>query len=118
MLRRGIYVALAKKGEGQRTDTGAFTMRTLSILSAAAAMLGATTASADPAQRTFSRDGRTYTYTQTVRDDGTTVIEGREVATAGKFRLTVANGRVTGISNGRPVSFRAPAAGTAMLAAN
>ena len=87
-------------------------MRT-AIITTITASLFATAAAAQTSEpRTFSRDGRTYSYTQTTLADGKTVIEGQELATAGRFRLVVANGRVSGTSNGRPVSFRAPAIAT------
>lgn len=65
-------------------------------------------ASADTAERTFTRDGHTYVYTTTERDNGRVLIEGKEVGAATRFRLLVDGDRVSGQANGRPVSFRAP----------
>jgi hypothetical protein len=54
---------------------------------------------------TFERDGYTYVYT-TKEKGGATILAGKRYPGAEVFRLVVENGRVRGISNGRPVSFR------------
>lgn len=92
-------------------------MRLFTIAAAVTAMIPAI-ASADTAQRTFSRDGHTYVYTTTARDHGRTLIEGREVGASTRFRLLVDGDRVSGQANGRPVSFRAPQPLIATGAAN
>ncbi len=73
----------------------------------AAALLPAVAAAA-PAERSFSRDGHTYVYTMSANDDGTTLIQGHEVGSNARFRLTVDGTRVSGQANGRAVSFRTP----------
>lgn len=94
-------------------------MRTLSILAAAATALISTVGVAQSAPRQFTRDGHTYVYTTSVNRAGKTVIEGRELGSATHFRLLVNGDRVSGQSNGYPVSFRAPAGVTATtLSAN
>ncbi|MCW2382076.1 MULTISPECIES: hypothetical protein [unclassified Sphingobium] len=60
---------------------------------------------AKEAEKTFTHEGVSYSYTVTELGDSRRVIEGR--ATPGStFRLTVAKGRVIGSANGMPVSFR------------
>lgn len=82
-------------------------MRKSTIFTAAAAALISTMGmAAEPAQQSFTRDGRTYVYTATARDDGKTLIEGYQAGSRAKFRLLVAGDRVRGMSNGFPVSFR------------
>ena len=95
-------------------------MRTLSILAAAATALIATAGMAQaPGQRQFTRDGHTYVYSTSAAPNGKVLIAGREVGSATRFRLLVDGDRVSGYSNGYPVSFRAPAGSTiASIAAN
>lgn len=94
-------------------------MRTITIFAAAAAALISTMGmAAEPAQQTFTRDGHTYVYTQTQRQDGRTVIEGREVGSNSRFRLLVNGNRVTGHANGFPVAFRASPVATTVASAN
>lgn len=94
-------------------------MRKTSILAAAAAALISTMGmAAEPAQQSFTRDGRTYVYTSTTRDDGKVLIEGHQAGSRAKFRLLVAGDRVTGMSNGFPVSFRTDAPVTGSSVAN
>lgn len=95
-------------------------MRILSFVLAAVAataLISSATIAGEPEQQTFTRDGRTYVYTTTAKDDGRTVIEGRQLGSPARFRLLVKGDRVTGFSNGYPVSFRAsqamPATGVA-----
>lgn len=59
---------------------------------------------AETATTSFERDGYTYVYT-TKEKDGATILAGKRYPGAESFRLVVENGRVRGISNGRPVSF-------------
>ena len=82
-------------------------MRSLTILAAAAAVLLPATAFAATGERSFTRDGHTYVYTLTPNGDGTTLIQGHEVGSDSRFRLTVNGTRVSGQANGRTVSFRA-----------
>lgn len=83
-------------------------MRFLNLAIAAATLLGAASAAsaADPAQRSFTRDGHTYVYTRTQNDAGHTVLAGRELGSNARFNLVVKGDLVTGYSNGRPVRFR------------
>ena len=60
----------------------------------------------DAAQRTFTRDGDTYTYT-TVNKGKYVVISGR-AASGGTFQLQVRGDHITGFSRGVPVSFTVP----------
>lgn len=60
---------------------------------------------AETATTTFERDGYTYVYTSREKD-GATILAGKRYPGAESFRLVVENGRVRGISNGRPVSFK------------
>lgn len=94
-------------------------MRKTSIFAAAAAALISTMGmAAEPAPQSFTRDGRTYVYTATTRDDGKVLIEGHQTGSRAKFRLLVAGDRVTGMSNGFPVSFRTAAPVIASSVAN
>ena len=69
-------------------------------------------------QHRFTRDGVTYVYTQRV-DGERTVLDGRSLPSGSAFRLTVQNGRVSGVSGGVPVAFQAPtaASGSAVITA-
>lgn len=82
-------------------------MRKISIAAALSAALISTIGMAQEPAHRFTRDGATYVYTKTALPDGRTVLEGRRVS-GGTFRLVVDGNRVTGKSNGVPVSFRAP----------
>lgn len=93
-------------------------MRTVSILTAAAALISTMGMAAEPAQQTFTRDGHTYVYSTSAREGGRTLIEGREVGSASRFRLLVDGNRVTGHANGYPVSFRTQTPLTALASAN
>ena len=78
---------------------------TKTIFAAAAAAL--TLASpALASERSFTRDGVTYSYT-TVDQGDARVLEGR-ASQGSKFRLVVRNGWVQGNVGGKPVSYRAP----------
>ncbi|PZQ60050.1 MAG: hypothetical protein DI544_09295 [Sphingomonas taxi] len=90
-------------------------MMRLLILFAAAALMPA---AVQAAERTFTRDGHTYVYSTSTRDDGRTLIEGHEVGSAARFRLLVDGTRVAGQANGHPVSFRTsrPLGGDAAIA--
>ena len=96
-------------------------MRILPFLAAASAALVSTVGIAQsPAEQRFTRDGRTYVYTTAAREDGRTLIVGREINTNARFRLLVKDDQVSGYSNGVPVRFRAeaPAAPATMAASN
>lgn len=88
------------------------------VAAAATALISTVGIAAEPAQQTFTRDGRTYVYTTTTRADGKTLIEGHQAGSRAKFRLIVAGDRVTGVSNGFPVSFRTAGSAGTTLAAN
>jgi hypothetical protein len=60
-----------------------------------------------PAKQTFTRDGETYVYTTTQRT-GYTLISGRSLTTGATFSLNVRGKRVSGVTNGKPVSFVMP----------
>ena len=83
-------------------------MRQIKIIAAAAAAALISTAgiAAEPVQQSVTRDGHTYVYTQTARDNGKILVEGHEVGSREKFRLLVDGDRVRGTTNGYPVSFR------------
>ncbi len=91
---------------------------TMFAAAAAAALISTMGMAAETNEQSFTRDGHTYVYTTTARADGRTVIQGREVGSAQRFRLLVKNGRVTGQANGFPVSFRASEAPVAVASAN
>lgn len=57
----------------------------------------------------FTYNGASYRYTVTPAGHGRRVIEGRNLATGGRFRFLVDGDRVEGVSDGRQVAFRAPA---------
>lgn len=86
----------------------------LKTIFAAATLIAATAtpALADEAH-TFTRDGETYAYTQTVKADRTE-IDGRVLSSGSTFHLTVHGSRVTGIASGIPVSFVMPKPGAAV----
>jgi hypothetical protein len=91
---------------------------TIALAAAATALISTVGIAGAPEQQSFTRDGRTYVYTTATREDGRTVIEGRQVGSPSRFRLLVNGDRVTGTSNGFPVSFRAPQAAGATAVAN
>lgn len=68
-----------------------------------AAALFAVPAAATAGERSFSRDGVTYTYTS-ARKGESTVISGR-TSTGSAYRLTVRGKRVAGLVGGTPVAF-------------
>lgn len=72
------------------------------IFTALALVSSAAPAFASPTQ-TLTRDGVTYVYSVKETERGT-IIKGREQG-GRPFSLRVANGRVRGYSNDRPVSF-------------
>jgi hypothetical protein len=78
----------------------------IALVLTAAALVPAVAAAAPTAERSFTRDGHTYVYSLTPNQDGTTLIQGHEVGSHGRFRLTVNGTRVSGQANGRDVSFR------------
>ena len=83
-------------------------MRFLNLVAAASTALIATVGiAAGPTEQRFTRDGRTYVYTRTLRQDGQTLLVGRELDSNARFRLLVKGDQVTGYSNGQPVRFRA-----------
>lgn len=71
--------------------------------------LTSTAALAQPGERRFTHDGRTYVYTTAV-EKGRKVITGRELPSGETFRLVVAGDRVSGVSGGQTVSFTTAAA--------
>ena len=74
-----------------------------------AAALVATAAPAFAAEtQTFTRDGQTYVYTKVASNDRI-VLDGRNTSTGEPFHLTVVGARVSGVANGRAVSFAVPA---------
>lgn len=83
-------------------------MRQIKIIAAAAAaaLFSTVGIAAEPEQQSFTHEGRTYVYTQTARANGKTLIEGHEVGSRERFRLLVDGDRVSGTTNGYPVSFR------------
>lgn len=91
---------------------------TMFAAAAAAALISTVGMAAERNEQSFTRDGHTYVYTTAARTDGRTLIEGREVGSAQRFRLLVKNGRVTGHANGYPVAFRASDNAVAVAAAN
>jgi hypothetical protein len=79
----------------------------IKTLFAAAALTVAVSAPAfaGEAERTFSRDGVTYTYTATDMGEYK-LLQGRAYPSGSAFRLTVRGDKVRGVSGGTPVSFR------------
>ena len=77
---------------------------TRTLFAAAAAMV-AIVAPAHAADRAFTRDGVTYTFTS-VDKDGGHVLKGY-TSDGSEFRLTVRDGKVRGRVDGRYVSFTA-----------
>lgn len=58
----------------------------------------------EPAKQSFKHEG--YTYVYQVKDTKTgQVISGRRYPDAVAFNLAIKNGKVSGVSNGQPVSF-------------
>ena len=57
-----------------------------------------------PAEKSFSRDGKTYVYTSTIKADRV-VLSGRRFPEGSAFELVVRGDQVTGVSGGEPVSF-------------
>jgi hypothetical protein len=56
------------------------------------------------AEKSFSRDGKTYVYTSVVKADRV-VLSGRRFPEGSAFELVVRGDQVTGVSGGEPVSF-------------
>jgi hypothetical protein len=83
-------------------------------LFAAAALIASIAAPAfakdAPQQKTFTRDGETFTYVATEKKDAT-ILTGRS-ASGRDFRLVVRNGYVHGFSGNVPVFFSVPKATT------
>ena len=77
------------------------------IFAATAALLFATPAFANTAERSFTRDGVTYTYTSTTKGDAQ-ILQGVVKPTGESFHLVVRKGWVTGKAAGATVSFRVP----------
>lgn len=99
--------------------------KTIAILATTAAALTSTAlfstgALAQSGAQRFVHEGKTYVYTSTVAN-GRQVIEGHRFPGNEPFRLIVAGKRVSGTSNGVPVSFKTDdargAAGSVQLAA-
>jgi hypothetical protein len=61
-----------------------------------------------PEQKSFTRDGETFVYTATEKNDAT-ILTGRS-GSGRDFRLVVRNGYVHGFSGNVPVSFSVPKA--------
>jgi len=85
------------------------------FLFAAAAAALTVAAPAFAADRSFTQDGVTYTYSATTKGDQQ-ILEGTADDGA-KFRLAVKNGWVDGYVNDTRVSFRAPKVKSAVVAA-
>ncbi|MCP3731159.1 hypothetical protein M9978_12040 [Sphingomonas sp. MG17] len=68
-----------------------------------AAALFAVPAAASASERSFTRDGVTYTYSS-AQKGANTVITGK-TSTGSAYTLTVRGKRVTGLVGGAPVSF-------------
>jgi hypothetical protein len=77
------------------------------IFAAATALLVASPAFARAPERTFTRDGGTYTYTSTTQGD-VQVLEGSALPNGESFHLVVHKGWVSGKAAGARVSFRVP----------
>ncbi|MDP1025641.1 hypothetical protein Q5H91_00300 [Sphingomonas sp. KR1UV-12] len=84
-------------------------MRTIIFSRAAAlcamAIIG-TSARAAEAEKSFVHEGYTYTYTTSQDAEGRTVIDGQRLPGRQDFHLIVENGRVSGRSGNKPVTFR------------
>lgn len=75
----------------------------------AAVLLTATAAPALAAEpESFTRNGETFVYTKVSTNDQI-ILDGLNKTSGGSFHLVIAGGRVTGVSNGQPVSFVMPA---------
>ena len=79
---------------------------TIKIIAAAAAALTSTIGMAADAKQSFVHEGSTYVYT-TTQDHGRQVIDGHRYPSGQKFHLIVRGGRVSGVSGGVPVAFKA-----------
>lgn len=82
--------------------------KTLSLIFVATASLVSTIgmARSPEGQQRFVRDGQTYVYTAAQVGGTTQVIDGRSYPSGALFHLVVSSDRVSGTSNGTPVSFR------------
>lgn len=81
-------------------------MRMLLTISATAAVLAGSPAIAgESAETRFEHDGYTYVY-KAEETKGRKVITGRRYPGNAVFRLVVKGDRVSGLSDGRPVSFK------------
>ncbi|WP_174291692.1 hypothetical protein [Sphingomonas bacterium] len=78
----------------------------------AATALTSTIAAAHDAPQTFTRDGQTYVYTSST-DKTKQVIDGYNQGDGSRFHLVVRDGVVSGMSNGREISFRVSEASSA-----
>ncbi|WP_448661145.1 hypothetical protein ACG3SL_10970 [Sphingomonas sp. CJ20] len=85
------------------------------IFAAAAATLALATP-ALAAERSFTHEGVTYTYTVTPKGDAR-VLEGT-ASQGGRFRFVVRDGWVSGFAGNARVSFRAPKSNTAVIVAS
>lgn len=74
------------------------------LIAAAALTLAASPALANENERSFTRDGITYTYTSTKVKDAL-VLEGTAEPMGGKFRFVVRDGKVTGYAGNAKVAF-------------
>ena len=79
---------------------------TLKIIAAAAAALTSTIGMAGGPKQSFVHEGSTYVYTST-QDGSRQVIDGRRYPSGQAFHLVVRGGRVSGMSGGVPVAFKA-----------
>ena len=83
----------------------------------AAILIAATAAPAFAAEtESFTRGDDTFVYTK-VAGHNQIVLDGRNTTSGETFHLIVAGGRVTGTSNGRPVSFPVSATAADQIAA-
>ena len=78
-------------------------MKTIAF--AALSLTVGTAAIAGEPEKRFTRDGQTYAYIVESAPNGQ-VIRGRTLPQGQSFRLFVRDGRVTGVTAGRPVAFR------------
>jgi len=110
MLQRNINAAshndLAGMPIGFRLTKGTIMRKTV-LFPLLIALATPAFAADEPVERSFTRNGQTYTYT-TRKEGDLTILEGRNVTAGEPFRLTVRNGWVEGKYDGKPVSFVSP----------
>ncbi|RJF90539.1 hypothetical protein D3876_09930 [Sphingomonas cavernae] len=77
----------------------------LTISATAAVLTGVPAIAGEPATTRFEHDGYSYVY-KTRESAGRKIITGHRFPGNSPFRLVVNGDRVSGISDGRPVSFK------------